>query len=83
MEAKRQSFPKKKRVNKEQRIKEMKLMTVLKGYKDGYRENRNVDEVERENKGCGRETIKQLDSAAVQYITTAKYDLCVYKSKVP
>jgi len=83
MGVKRRSFPKKKRVNKEQRVKEMRLMTVSKGYKEGCRGNRNVDETERENKGCGRETIKQLDSAAAQYITTAKCDLCVYKSKVP
>lgn len=70
-------------MNKEQRIKEMRLMAVSKGYKESYRRNWNVDEAERENKGCGRKTIKQLDSAAAQYITTAKCDLCVYKSKVP
>lgn len=38
-------------------------MTASKGYEEGRRRNRNV-EAERVNKGRGRETVKQLDSAA-------------------
>lgn len=52
MGAKRRSFPKKKWVNDERRVKETRLMTA-KGYEKDRRGNRNVDEVERENKGRG------------------------------